>query len=211
MSDQKTNELKITCVERRHLSGALFMTYNALRALAEKNRAESNTDELVVTVSYETLANMNNRNRSQEIKAMKKLVSLGWIVRLSEVQERYAGGNWKRNRYRVLNHDEFFQAHPDSCPPLRYVKQEDGWRKVKAEKGRMMTKTLELWNTLKTTDWLQPSEWLERIAEARASKVKATVVLHDYGDVPPPTQAQREQERRRLKARGIAPDRRPKL
>jgi hypothetical protein len=102
-----------TCVERRHMRAAEFMTYSAMYACAMPHR-ETNGGKLIYTAGDYWLANANNRSVNQEIEARKKLEQEGWIILI----EKKLG---KANRYEVIEHEAYVAAHPDSCPPMKYV------------------------------------------------------------------------------------------
>ena len=82
-----------------------------------------------------------------EKNALKELEKQGWIVRVQEAT-RGLGGRFTSVHYRLLEHDEYVAAHPNSCPPERYT-LEQNWEgeKVVGEpenivKGRATNKAL---------------------------------------------------------------------
>ena len=119
---------KVKCVPRRHIDAAAFKTYDAMMAvvmsaakkLEDEGKWKSGDPLPTCFVSAMQLANMNNRNKSQENDALAKLERDGWIVCTHEEQRRWRG-RMSSNEYRVLTHEEFLAANPDSCPNDRYV------------------------------------------------------------------------------------------
>ena len=128
MTDKPIADKVLTCVARRHLNAAAFVTYDAMLAVAlagEKGRKEKGEwkqgDSLICFARVTRLANMNDRNKDAENDAINELERLGWILSTKDDQRRrLRAGTFTSNEWRVLTHDEFITDHPDSCPPPRY-------------------------------------------------------------------------------------------
>lgn len=103
------------CCARRHMRAAEFMTYNAMYACAFPHK-ELNGGKLIFTAGDYWLANANNRSVNQEREARGKLEAESWAVLVAKKVGR-------SNHYEIIEHDAYVQAHPNSCPPMRYVDQ----------------------------------------------------------------------------------------
>lgn len=125
------NEKPFRCVARRHMSGAMFKTYDAMVAMCKSGDNYNAGDELIFYGSEHKLGNLNDRSAEQESQALDALEKAGWIVARDEGQSRWRKGRWTTRQYRVLEHDEYVAAH-GGCPPLRY---DERGKKVKA--GRL--------------------------------------------------------------------------
>lgn len=164
---------KVRCVPRRHIEAAAFKTYDAMMAVvmaaAKKLEAEGKwkSGEPLPTcfVSAMQLANMNNRNKSQEDEALRKLEREGWIVRTHEEQRRWRG-RMSSNEYRVLTHEEFLAAHLDSCPQERYVIQDERHTRRVSAKTNRAPRPLERRNITKMISAILPDSWLDAVADA---------------------------------------------
>jgi hypothetical protein len=144
MTDKPTADKLLTCVARRHLNAAVFVTYDAMLAVATywQNQREAKGEPrgaLIFFGKATRLADMNDRNEQVERDNIKKLEALGWIVSTHEEQRRRRrAGTFTSNEWRVLTHDEFVAAHPDACPPRRY--DDDGKPIKKGVKPRALHK-----------------------------------------------------------------------
>jgi len=115
---------KPTCHERRHMDAHVFATYDALRACTSKTPHE-------FYGSPYALANLTNRSVETERTNLETLLNDGWIVDLNSAdkQRRNKRGRFDRNRFRVVqSHEEFIDMHAGSCPPLKYVLENDEWK-----------------------------------------------------------------------------------
>jgi hypothetical protein len=129
---------EITCVARRHMKPAAFVTYDAMLAAAKAGYARAKeegewpngqrwkeTDSLKFYGSEKTLGNMNNRNRQSESDALDCLEESGWIIPTFPGKQRRRSwdGNLQSNEYVVIEHDAFVAANPNSCPPPKYGRE----------------------------------------------------------------------------------------
>src|SRR5207244_2318314 len=57
---------------------------------------------------------------NQARSVLQELVRLGWLI-LVRTGKNKQDGRQEPNTYRVLEHDEFVQSHPRSCPPNLYA------------------------------------------------------------------------------------------
>lgn len=72
-----------------------------------------------------TLANKTNRSTEQVRSMLRELEKAGWVENLHPGKRRGKRGRWESVDYRVLEHEDFLKAHPDSCPPNRYDPETD--------------------------------------------------------------------------------------
>jgi hypothetical protein len=187
-------------VARRHIDAAAFKTYDALMSVAmaaAKKLAQQAPpawkpgDPLpTVYISEKQLANMNDRNESQERDAIKKLASEGWVKRTHEKQRRWHG-RMTSNEHHVLTHEEFLAANSKSCPPDRYVIVDEKRTRREPAKVGQAPWPLERHNIIKAIGIVLPGRWLAAIAGVRREVASGTdtgkpVTVADYGDVPPP-------------------------
>jgi hypothetical protein len=123
-TDKPIADKLLTCVARRHLDASVFVTYDAMLAVATywQNQREAKGEPrgaLIFFGKATRLADMNDRNESVERDNIKKLETLGWIVSTHDAQRRrQRAGTFTSNEWRVLTHDEFAAAH--ACPLRRY-------------------------------------------------------------------------------------------
>ncbi len=148
-----------TCVARRHMRPAMFMTYAAMVAACKSKPGYEPGDPLIFWGQEHTLANLNNRNKHQESDAIDALKKAGWIVSLESEQGRFKKGQWTSKQYRVLEHDEYVATH-GGCPPLRY----DPLTGEKLIPGRL-SKSLERTWILKMIGLVIPVTWVDAIAQ----------------------------------------------
>ena len=99
------------------MSASVFMTYDAVIAMAKSSSSYDPSDVLFFYGKISTVANHNNRSRDIEHANIKILVAEGWLLD-DEKQPRWRAGQWGTRRYLVIEHD--FYAKDHSCPPLRY-------------------------------------------------------------------------------------------
>lgn len=105
------------CHARRHMTASVFMTYDAILAMAKSSPSYDPSDPLFFYGKVSTVANHNNRSRDIEHANIKILVTGGWLYP-DEDQSRWKAGQWGTRRYQVIEHDCY--AKEQSCPPLRY-------------------------------------------------------------------------------------------
>ena len=102
----------------------VFATYDALRACTSKPPHE-------FYGSPSALANLTNRSVETERTNLETLLNDGWIVDLNsdDKQRRNKRGRFDRNRFHVVqSHEEFIDLHTGSCPPPKYVLDNDEWK-----------------------------------------------------------------------------------
>lgn len=126
----KPADTKLTCVARRHMTPATFVTYDAMLASCKSNEKYKPGDPLIFWGSEYTLANLNNRGKDAESDALDRLESDGWIISTQAGQRRKDhAGTFTTNEWRVVEHDEWARTH-GACPGPRYVKVETKWKPV---------------------------------------------------------------------------------
>lgn len=122
------------CHERRHMSGAVYKTYDAIRAMAESaysgvdedGNPKPKRDEGQNLVFYgkvsTTLVNHTNTSRTQVESHINWLVEHGWLYKsepLEGKRERNSLGHLAPAVYYVMTHEEFCKLHPEQkCPPF---------------------------------------------------------------------------------------------
>jgi hypothetical protein len=158
------SEKPFTCVARRHMRPAMFVTYDAMVAMCKSDEDYEAGEPLIFWASEKKLANMNNRSAEQESQALAALEKDGWIVPVDEGQSRWRKGRWTTRKYRVLEHDEYVAAHGD-CPPLLYHPKTG----EKLKPGRLAPALERKW-IQKITGVQLPDFMADAVADAIAAK-----------------------------------------
>jgi hypothetical protein len=159
-------EKPFTCVARRHMRAAMFMTYDAMVAMCKSAKNYEPGDELTSFSSEKKLANMNNRSAEQESQALAALEKDGWIIPADEGQSRWRKGRWTTRKYRVLEHAEYVATHGD-CPPLLYHPKTG----EKLKPGRLAPALERKWiQKITGVEW--PDFMADAIADSIAAKKK---------------------------------------
>jgi hypothetical protein len=98
------------CFARRHLTPSQYMVYDAMFRMAPPpNRLCFGT--------ILTIANNTSLGRDTVIKAIRNMVSLGWLVPDEPIVRWSNTGRWANHRYTVVTHDAYKGG---TCPPLKY-------------------------------------------------------------------------------------------
>lgn len=128
--DEKTVE----CHARRHMSARAFQAYDAMVATAKAGQAKRVREgkpagDLIFSGRMTTLANKINCSTDVAREGLKELVAGEWLIPLQEQGEggqrrNNWSGTWATYQYKVLEHFDFLQKHPDKCPEQFYG--EDG-------------------------------------------------------------------------------------
>jgi len=96
---------KPVCHERRHMTPSQFMTYDAMRAMAESLHKNGPYEDRVFYARLTTLTNHTSLSRNQNRKNIDDLIALGWVI--PEERNRFRGGRFGTQRYRVLTHEQY--------------------------------------------------------------------------------------------------------
>jgi hypothetical protein len=159
-------EKPFTCVARRHMRAAMFMTYDAMVAMCKSDEDYEPGDELVFWGSEKKLGNMNNRSAEQESQALGALANEGWIIPIQTEQSRFSKGRWTTNKYRVVEHAEYIATH-GPCPPLLYGPKTGD----KLKPGRLAPALERKWiQKITGVEW--PDFMADAIADSIAAKKK---------------------------------------
>lgn len=98
---EKPQSEKPVCHVRRHLTPSLFMTYDAMRAMAKKNEYGN----LICYARLITITNHTSISRNQNQMNIAALEARGWLIQ--EERSRWRGGRFGSNRYEVLEHTDY--------------------------------------------------------------------------------------------------------
>lgn len=117
-------ETKLQCHARRHMTASVFMTYDAILAMAKSSPTydPSNGSGVIFYGRVSTIANHTNRSRKTEFDNIKILIRDGWL-RPDGEQSRWKAGQWGTCRYSVCEHEEYLADYLTSCPALKYDPQ----------------------------------------------------------------------------------------
>lgn len=115
---------KDNCTAMRHLStdtGAIYCMYDLMVAYAKAGRKSREGDKATGPLMFNaamnpTMCNELGVTKNTAYRWRDRLVELGWIILVKKGEPR-GDGKQEPNVYRVVEHDEFITAHPDSCPP----------------------------------------------------------------------------------------------
>jgi hypothetical protein len=110
------------CCARRHMTGAAFKTYDAIKSMCKRREDGS----LIWYGAQHTLADLNNRSVQQEHEAIEWLGAEGWLI--CRPFEWEPGTKWQRRHngkfttyeFRVIEHEEYAANEDHYCPGLRY-------------------------------------------------------------------------------------------
>jgi hypothetical protein len=128
---------KFSCHARRHMTGPVFKTYDAIMAMAMsafsgtdedgKPKKRVPTDVLSFYGKVRTLVNHTGTSKTQIEEHIETLVEDGWLIRCEPPdggdRERFEG-KYKSVVYIVLDHADYIAAGGHACPPFKY--KEDG-------------------------------------------------------------------------------------
>lgn len=128
MRNEKTSDKPRTflCHARRHMSGPVFKTYDAILAMAKSGPPEDRPfpDRLVFLGRIRpTLANHTNSSLTQLAEHIECLVEHKWLYRIDPPagnRERDVRGHLQPVWYHVIEHAEYQSTFPDSCPEFLY-------------------------------------------------------------------------------------------
>jgi hypothetical protein len=148
VSHDSSKKAKFECHERCHMSGAVYKTYDAMRAMAEsaytgthgdgtpKRKRDPNEPLVFCGKIRPTLANHTNTSITQLYEHIDILLKDGWLYEAEPLvegakRERNAKGHLMPVVYYVLTHAEWLAIGKGErkCPPYRY--KPDGEREEK--------------------------------------------------------------------------------
>lgn len=147
MSNPTKDKPTFQCHARRHMSGAVYKTYDAMLAMAKSPiKDEDGTftpqpprkpgDPLLVFFGAinPTLANHTDTSPDQLGEHMDKLEKIGWLIPHpdSESQPRGYRGRLLPKRYYILEHFDY----PGPCPPYAYAQEDDKAKEI--ERGEKL-------------------------------------------------------------------------
>ena len=120
----KVPDPKKNCATVRHLStegSAIFCMYDVMvgyaKAARKSREGDGATGPLIFNASIKpTMCNELGVSVNTAYRWRDRLKELGWIVLVKE-GDRREDGTQEPNTYRVLEHEQFLAAHPNSCPP----------------------------------------------------------------------------------------------
>jgi hypothetical protein len=124
MSSPTPTRSKFECHARRHMSATLYMTYDAILAMAKSGQYTPDAP-LVFYGRISTVANHTGRSRQTESDNMSRLVSMRWLLPLDDKQpQQEDSGRWRPHMYRVVEHELYVKAMKlagkASCKPFQY-------------------------------------------------------------------------------------------
>jgi hypothetical protein len=161
------------CNERRHLTPSQFMTYNAMRAMCVQPDEHGN---LICYAQKHNIVNHTSIGMTQNGENIAALVEKGWLI--PQEKERWKKGRWANNRYIVIEHAGWEQAHPDQCPPFKYdVKSGENMLRVTDDRKNFPidvelkrfvksdARMQEMISLLKGVTFAQIKEWVRQAEE----------------------------------------------
>jgi hypothetical protein len=124
MSKATPTRGKFECHARRHMSAALYVTYDAVLAMAKSGQYTPDAP-LVFYGRMSTVANHTGRSRQTESDNMSRLVSMQWLLPLDDRQpQQEDSGRWRSHMYQVVEHELYVKAMKlagkTSCKPFQY-------------------------------------------------------------------------------------------
>jgi hypothetical protein len=135
----ETKKTALECHARRHMSGAVFKTYDAMLAMAKSKQFDSEGNEIPRREGEPlifkgrvnpTLANHTNTSPDQLSDHIRQLLEQSWLYRLKRVS--YGDGKLGHWEYSIVTHDQFVARDPGPCPPFAYAQKKDEEAKIKA-------------------------------------------------------------------------------
>lgn len=112
---------KPVCHERRHMTPSQFMTYDAMRAMAEKPALKTdgrpNYGYIVCYARLTTITNHTSISRNTNRANIEALKEMGWLE--EEPRSRWRGGRFGSNHYLVVSHEEYQRRALEHTPPYK--------------------------------------------------------------------------------------------
>ncbi|HEV2521972.1 MAG TPA: hypothetical protein VGT24_06285 [Candidatus Acidoferrales bacterium] len=118
------------CHARRHMSGAVYKTYDAMLAMAKsgkKNRQPGDPPLEFFAAIRPTLANHTNTGLSQIYEHIDQLLETGWLLEpdKDKPRERWEKGRLAPVRYYILEHFDYVENRVGECPPYKFQQSDD--------------------------------------------------------------------------------------
>jgi hypothetical protein len=121
---------KFDCHARRHMSGAMFKTYDAMLAMAKAGKKHIEGQPWVFCGRVNpTLANHTNSSPDQLAEHIKWLVENKWLIFQRRVM--WENNVLGQNEYIILTHGQY-KANVGGCPPFKYAQDKNEEKGIKA-------------------------------------------------------------------------------
>jgi hypothetical protein len=105
----------------RHLPPNLYKMYSLGMAFAAKGKTSRGHEQFLFTAAVcPTVCNAYPCSRNNADKLIEELCNKDWWVKHEGGRDPHTG-HLKPNWYEIVQHDEFVERHPGSCPPKEYV------------------------------------------------------------------------------------------